>query len=132
MSVLKDKDVSHSKRSLVVDIPRQLETLQEGLRVRKEAHKLQVYWKSSCRQNNIEMQREICEQIDGESAAFWLRVLSHWGLADTKYAGIRLSKTDRSALIFSRALQEPSSVVLTSQAEARLRELLQDLSANAQ
>lgn len=100
--------------------------LQEGLQVRKKGQSLLVYWKSTCLLNNIEMQREICEQIDHDSAAFWLFVLSNWGLAGTKYEGLRLSKTDKVMLIFPRALTEPTSVILGVEAQAKLKILLEE------
>lgn len=103
-----------------------LETLQEGLQIRKKGQSLLVYWKSTCRLNNIEMQREMCEQIDHDSAAFWLFVLTNWGLAGTKYEGMRLSKTDKVLLIFQRAFTEPNNVVLGAEAQAKLKILLEE------
>lgn len=102
------------------------ESLQEGLQVRKKDRSLLVYWKSTCRLNDIEMQREMCEQIDQDSAAFWLFVLSNWGLAGTKYEGLRLSKTDKVMLIFPRALTEPTTVVLGVETQAKLKILLEE------
>lgn len=110
----------------------QFESLQDELQISKGKQSLLIRWKSKYWLNNIEMQREICEAIDRDCAAFWLSVLDTWGLAGTTSEGLRLSKTSNVRLLFTRALPEPAEVILSTDAQITLRRCLQAILVQSQ